>query len=326
MKSEILRLLKSEEGYLSGQELCNRLQVSRTAIWKVMNQLKEEGYRIDSVSNRGYHLESCPDIITKEELESEMTGKKFGHQVFYEEELDSTNVQAKRLAEQGLADHGCLVTTEKQTSGKGRRGRSWSSPKGSGIWMSLVLKPDISPYNASMLTLVTALAVNRAVREETDLESYIKWPNDIVINGKKLCGILTEMSSEPDYIHYVVIGIGINVNTKYFSEEISKKATSLFMESNKTYRRSLIIKKILEYLEFYYEQFLLNQDMRPLMTEYNQMLINIENKVVVQEKQTLFEGIAKGINEKGELLVQTKKGLRTVMSGEVSVRGIYGYV
>lgn len=326
MKSEILRLLKREEGYLSGQELCNRLQVSRTAIWKIMNQLKEEGYQIDSVSNRGYHLEKCPDIVTGEELESELEGRVFGHEVYYKEEMDSTNVQAKKLAEQGIANHGYLVTAEKQTNGKGRRGRSWSSPKGTGIWMSLVLKPDISPYNASMLTLVTALAVNRVIREQTGLESYIKWPNDIVVNGKKVCGILTEMSSELDYIHYVVIGIGINVNTKDFPEEISERATSLFIESHKTYKRSRIIEKIMEYLEFYYEQFTLNQDLRLLLTEYNQMLINIENKVAVQEKQTSFEGIAKGINEKGELLVQTEKGIRTVMSGEVSVRGIYGYV
>lgn len=330
MKSEILRLLKKEDGYISGQEICSLLHVSRTAVWKAINQLKEDGYKIDSVSNRGYHLIESPDIVTKEEIESEINTACFGKKVFYIEETDSTNIHAKRLAEKEVL-HGLLVLTEVQTQGKGRRGKSWVSPKGSGIWMSIILKPDISPYHASMLTLIAALAVNQAIREKTNLTSYIKWPNDIVVNGKKVCGILTEMSSETDLIHYVIIGMGINVNTEKItseekSEDLDKKATSLYLESGKKIKRSLLVQSIMEYLEIYYDKFLETQDLSLVIEDYNQMLVNIEKKVVVQEKQSTLEGIAKGINKNGELLIQTKSGIKTILSGEVSVRGIYGYV
>lgn len=330
MKSEILRLLKQREGYVSGQDLCSILHVSRTAVWKAMNQLKADGYVIDSIPNRGYRLLELPDLITKEEIESEMDTNCFGREVYFEENLDSTNIQAKRLAEKEVT-HGLLVLAEQQTLGKGRRGRKWVSEKGSGIWMSLILKPDISPYHASMLTLVAALAVNRAIRENTELLSYIKWPNDIVVNGKKVCGILTEMSSETDLVHYVIIGMGINVNTEHLisqvkGEELEKKATSLYIESGKKFKRSLLIKSTMKYLEYYYNEFIKTEDLSLLLEEYNKMLVNIEKKVSVQEPQTTLEGIAKGINKKGELLVQTESGQQTILSGEVSVRGIYGYV
>lgn len=330
MKSEILRLLKQKDGYISGQELCSILHVSRTAVWKVINQLKEDGYQIDSVPNRGYHLIESPDIVTKEEIESEINTTSFGRRVFYIEETDSTNIQAKKLAEKEVS-HGLLVLAEIQTQGKGRRGKSWVSPKGSGIWMSIILKPDISPHNASMLTLVAALAVNQAIREKTNLSSYIKWPNDIVVNGKKVCGILTEMSSETDFVHYVIIGMGINVNTEQISsqeesDDLEKKATSLYLESGEKVKRSLLIQSTMEYLELYYNKFLETQDMSQIIEEYNQMLVNIEKKVVVKERQSNLEGIAKGINKNGELLVETELGIKTILSGEVSVRGIYGYV
>ncbi|MFR6333789.1 MAG: biotin--[acetyl-CoA-carboxylase] ligase, partial [Eisenbergiella sp.] len=189
--------------YISGQELCSRFGVSRTAVWKVINQLKEEGYEIEAVQNKGYRLKASPDVIGEIELGSRLQTRGEGHWagnslIFYPS-TGSTNIDAKRAAEDG-APEGTLVVTDCQNTGRGRRGRDWSSPQGCNLYFTLLLRPDCSPDQACMLTLVMALAVAEAVNE-LGLEAGIKWPNDIVLSGKKICGILTEMSAEPDYIH-----------------------------------------------------------------------------------------------------------------------------
>ena len=216
VKTEILKAIKEEAGFVSGQELCDRFGVSRTAVWKAIGQLKEEGFQIEAVRNKGYRLLSSDDVITEAELMSSMEGG-FIKKIVYYEETDSTNIRARKLAEEGAPD-GTLVVTDFQNAGRGRRGRMWVSPSGTGIFMSLILRPDILPSSASMLTLVAALAVYDGIKETTGLETVIKWPNDIVAEGKKLCGILTEMSAELEGIHYVVTGIGINANMTEFPE------------------------------------------------------------------------------------------------------------
>ena len=226
MKTEILRCLREAEGYVSGQELCERLKVSRTAVWKVMQQLQAEGYEIEAVRNRGYRLKESGDAYSQAELQSIMSSKWAGKNLLIFEKVDSTNNMLRTLAEQG-APEGTLVVAANQTAGKGRRGRSWSAPEGTSIAMSILLRPEFPPERASMLTLVMAMAIARGIREVTGLDAGIKWPNDIVADGKKLCGILTEMSTEMEYIRYVVIGIGINVSMKEFPEELKQKATSL---------------------------------------------------------------------------------------------------
>ena len=263
--------------------------------------------------------------MTKEQLECQIKTKVFGQHICYKEEIDSTNTEAKRLAQLG-EPHGLLVIADKQTMGKGRQGRSWSSEKGSGIFMSLLLKPHFKPEKASMLTLITALAVTAAIREETSLEAFIKWPNDIVVNGKKVCGILTEMSAEENQIHYVIIGIGINVNTEQFPEEIKDIATSLFLEKGIKLERSRFVSNVLAKLEQYYEVFLKTNNLEFLLEQYNEKLINKDKQVKIIDSKEEFTGIAKGINEKGELLVKTEQELVKIRSGEVSVRGLYGYV
>ena len=232
MKSEILSALRSADGYVSGQELCEKFGVSRTAVWKAINQLKQAGYEIEAVQNKGYHIVSSPDILSRTELESNRKTTWVGEEIHYFDSTDSTNTRAKRLAEDG-AVHGTLVVADEQTGGRGRRGRAWESQKGVSIYMSLVLKPEIEPNHASMLTLITAMAVAGGIEKTTGLECKIKWPNDIVIHGKKVCGILTEMSTQMDYINYIVIGIGINVQNESFPEEIGEVATSLRIESGK---------------------------------------------------------------------------------------------
>lgn len=184
MKEEILRLLRSADGYISGQELCNRFGVSRTAVWKAINQLKEAGYEIEAQQNKGYKLMAAPDLMTEAEIKSLMHTDWVAKEVLYFDTIDSTNIKAQELAEKGYPS-GTLVVADKQESGKGRRGRSWVSPSGTGIFMTLMIKPDINPNNASMLTLVAALAVAKAITSVTGEEAMIKWPNDIVVTAKR---------------------------------------------------------------------------------------------------------------------------------------------
>ncbi|MDD6481014.1 MAG: biotin--[acetyl-CoA-carboxylase] ligase [Lachnospiraceae bacterium] len=325
MKTEILRMLRETDGYVSGQELCNKFGVSRTAVWKVMNQLKDAGYEIEAVQNKGYHLLSVPDLIDKIELSSIRNTGWAGNEIFYYESIDSTNTKAKELAEEGYPS-GVLVVANQQTAGKGRRGRVWISPKGTDIYMTLMMKPDIHPNHASMLTLVAALALAKGIRRETGEEVQIKWPNDIVLNGKKICGILTEMSVQFDCINHIVIGIGINVHNESFAEEISDTASSLFLESGKHFHRAGIIEAFLEEFEKTYAVFLETEDISRLQKEYNALLVNMGRQVHVLDPKEPFDGKAMGVTNKGELIVDTWESRKLVSSGEVSVRGIYGYV
>ena len=326
MKEEILRLLRSADGYISGQELCNRFGVSRTAVWKAINQLKEAGYEIEAQQNKGYRLMAAPDLMTEAEIKSLMHTEWVAKEVLYFDTIDSTNIKAQELAEKGYQS-GTLVVADKQESGKGRRGRSWVSPSGTGIFMTLMIKPDINPNNASMLTLVAALAVAKAITSVTGEEALIKWPNDIVVNGKKVCGILTEMNAQFDYINHVVVGIGINVHNESFPEEISQMASSLMIEAGgKRFHRAQIIAETMSYFEQYYDTFLKTQDLSALVREYDELLVNRNKSVRVLDPKEPFDGKAMGITPKGELIVDTWESRKLVSSGEVSVRGIYGYV
>lgn len=326
MKEEILRLLRSADGYISGQELCNRFGVSRTAVWKAINQLKEAGYEIEAQQNKGYKLMAAPDLMTEAEIKSLMHTDWVAKGVLYFDTIDSTNTKAQELAEKGYPS-GTLVVADKQESGKGRRGRSWVSPSGTGIFMTLMIKPDINPNNASMLTLVAALAVAKAITSVTGEKAMIKWPNDIVVNGKKVCGILTEMNAQFDYINHIVVGIGINVHNESFPEEISQMASSLMIEAGgKRFHRAQIIAETMSYFEQYYDTFLKTQDLSALVREYDELLVNRNKSVRVLDPKEPFDGKAMGITPKGELIVDTWESRKLVSSGEVSVRGIYGYV
>lgn len=319
-------MLRESEEYVSGQKLCEQFQVSRTAVWKVIKQLEKEGYRIEAIRNRGYRILEYPDVLSKEEIESQMQTECFGKHVVYYEETDSTNTRIKQLAEQG-EPQGTLVVADRQNAGKGRRGRVWESPKGENIYMSLLLRPEMEPSKAPMLTLVMAYSAAQAIQEQEGLEVGIKWPNDLVLGTKKICGILTEMNAEIDYINYVVIGVGINVNVKKFPQELSEKATSLFNEKGKEVRRAVLIAGIMKLFEKNYECFLKEQNLGFLQKEYNQLLVSKKKEVMVLEPGHEYRAYAIGINDTGELLVRKENGEEeTVFAGEVSVRGIYGYV
>lgn len=326
MKTQILKLLRESQDYISGQELCEHFGVSRTAVWKAIRKLEEEGYVIEAIRNKGYRITDYPEKLSQEELGSLLKTKWAGKNIKYFQEVDSTNTTAKQFAEEGV-EHGTLVVADRQKSGRGRRGKAWESPSGTGIWMSIILKPTMNPSHASMLTLVMALSVVRACKEITGLEGQIKWPNDLVINKKKICGILTEMSAQVDYINHIVVGVGINVNTEFFPEEISEIASSLKLEGKQFYNRAQLIVKVMEFFEMYYEKFMETEDFSLLQEEYNSYLINLNQQVKAFGQAGEFFGVAKGITNQGELIVVQEDGTQVlVYAGEVSVRGLYGYV
>lgn len=325
MKEKILALLKSTSDYVSGQDICNRLGVSRTAVWKNINALKQEGYEIDSVNNKGYRLISEPDIINQMRIREYMHTKWMAKNIIYLPVTDSTNTQAKRLGEEG-AEHGTLVVTQCQTAGRGRRGRSWDSPEGN-VYFTFILRPDVEVSRASMITLISVLALAKAIEKVTGLNTQIKWPNDVVANGKKLCGILTESSTDLEYINYVVVGIGINVNQTSFPDELADKASSLFLELGHSVNRGAVLGEFLNLFEVYYDIFIKTEDMSGLIDVYNEMLVNCgrEVKIIEKDKERILKAI--GIDENGGLIVENPEGIReSIISGEVSVRGLYGYV
>ena len=306
MRTELLKILRESDDYVSGQQLCDQFGVSRTAVWKAISQLREEGYDIEAVKNRGYRLGSgeTPDLLTASEIVSRLHTEQMGKNCIFLESVDSTNNYAKRIAEQG-AETGTLVN----------------------IAMTILLKPQIRPEHASRLTLLMAMAVVRGIRNVTGLEAGIKWPNDVVVDGHKVCGILTEMSTEIDYINYVVIGTGINVNQTEFPEEIREIAGSLKQAAGHAIARAELVAAVMEELEDLYGTFLKTEDLSALKEEYNKHCVTCGHEIRVLEPGHEYTGTTEGINDSGELIVKKTDGKTVcVYAGEVSVRGLYGYV
>lgn len=331
-KADILALLRNNKDYVSGQQLCDRFGVTRTAIWKVINQLKEEGYTIESVSRRGYRLvESPEDILSQSEIASRLTTKWAGRKLYYLDVTGSTNNDAKRLAEEG-EPHGTVVVADIQNAGKGRRGRAWQTLSGTALSFTILLRPGFTPDKASMITLVMALSVAEAVEEMTGVAASIKWPNDIVMNKKKICGMLTEMTMTPemDEIQYIVVGVGINVNNakpEEFIEEIQDRATSIKIETGRQFGRVGLLDKVLVRFEHNFHVFMETLDLSRLRAGYECHLQGIGCEVRVLDPAGEYTGISRGINDRGELIVEKENGEKVqVYAGEVSVRGLYGYV
>ncbi len=318
MREKILEILKGSDGYVSGEEISHVLGISRAAVWKHIRNLKNEGYKIESVTNKGYKLGGIPDKLDIDKIHEMLKTKVIGQRIEYVNSTDSTNNECKRLEDK---TDGTLVIADAQTAGKGRLGRVWESPHGSGIWMSILLKPDVSLESVSQITLVTGMAVCRAV----GIDAMIKWPNDVVIDGKKICGILTEMSAEIERINYVICGIGINVNTPSFPEELQDKATSLFVETAKKHEREKIAADVLNEFEKLYNVFT-EKGFSFLADEYRKMCVTLNKDVRVIHRNNELTGKAVDIDDSGNLIVETENGQITVHSGEVSVRGIYGYI
>lgn len=309
MKYEILGLLKERNDFVSGQEIGQIFNVSRTAIWKNISKLKDEGYNIISVSNKGYRLESSEDILNEGEIAY--------RPLCYISEVDSTNNKAKELANTGCED-GLLVVCENQTAGKGRLGRVWKSQKSAGVYMSMVLKPQIMPFEAAQITLMSGIACAKAISKITELDCKIKWPNDIIVNNRKMVGILTEMSAEMEFVKYVVVGIGINVNNEYFDDEIKDKATSAYIETGRKFKRSVFVDEVAKELLSLYEIYC-KSGFSALKEKYNSICINVGQYVKTVGREEI-EGKALGVNDRGEILIETEEGIKNIFSGEVSLR------
>lgn len=264
-------------------------------------------------------------MYDQETILKEIRTKWAGKTVHFAKETDSTNEWVKRLSREG-APHGTLAVAEFQSAGKGRLGRRWQAPEGSSVMMSLLLKPEFEPQYASMLTVVMGLSVAQAV-QMLGAQVSIKWPNDVVMSRRKICGILTEMGLNGNNIREVVIGVGINVNLKEIPQELQDKATSLYLETGKTYDRVQVLAEILESFEQNYETFIRTCDLSGMIEEYNKLLANRNQPVRILDRNLPWEGTALGINEQGELLVKDEQGeIQVVRAGEVSVRGLYSYV
>lgn len=326
-KDKILDILIKTNDYVSGEKLSQFIGISRTAIWKNINRLKEEGYHIDSVTNKGYRLLEEPSTLSESQLMHDLKALGFTH-VQLDDTVDSTNLEAKRRADQ-VEGHGCFVARE-QTSGRGRRGRYWSSPKDSGCYVSILLRPDIMPSDAAMVTLIAGLSLAKTLNQLYDINAKIKWPNDIIIQEKKVAGILTEMSAEIERVNYLVIGIGLNVSQQAFSSELSSIATSLEMASNQgtiDFNRHKYIQTLITEFMHYMERFFQIRDLSFIKKEYENLCLNVKGDIRVVGNKDSYIGIGQGITNQGELLVLTPAGdTMKVNSGEVSVRGIYGYV
>lgn len=323
MRSKILEILKGNNTFISGEEISVKLGISRAAVWKHITALKKQGYEIQSVTNKGYRLiREKYDKISIEEIKRCLDAEFIGKKIFYYENIDSTNTAAK---ENYTEPDGTVFIAEHQEKGRGRLSRNWDSEPMSGIYMTILLKPEISPYAVSQITLVAGLAVTAAIEKLSREPVYIKWPNDVVIHGKKVCGILTELTAEENRINYAVVGIGINVNTKKFSDELKEKATSLFMENNKMFNRSELAATVLSEFEKYYTLFL-KKGFSEILEDYSKKCITIGREVEVITPAVKYQAIAQGIDEEGRLLIKRNGRVEAINSGEVSVRGIYGYI
>ncbi len=321
MKHKIIDFLKENDNeFVSGEQISKKLGITRAAVWKHINSLKENGYNVESASKKGYKLIMCPDILSYDELKNHLNTEFIGRNIIHFNELDSTNSYAKSISDK-LEGEGHVVITEKQLSGRGRLGRQWISQNNKGIWMSIILRPKISIFEVSKITQVAAAAVNLAFSSQ-GIDTQIKWPNDLIINDKKICGILTEMSSEINAINYVVVGIGINVNndTDDFSDELKNTATSIKIETNKELKRNILASEILNNFEKLYIELNNNNFSKSLdICRKNSYVIGKEINLI--KNQEVKEAKAIDINNEGELVVRYENGeTDNIISGEISVR------
>jgi BirA family biotin operon repressor/biotin-[acetyl-CoA-carboxylase] ligase len=325
LKGKLLELLKAHKGKpLSGQEISGSFGVSRTAVWKAMEALRAEGYVIHSSPGVGYELTSEPDALGPTGVSAVAAASGYLDLGRFFEQVDSTNSEAKRFAEE-YPNQAALFVAEEQTSGRGRLGRQWVSERGAGLYMSILIHPEIEPSRGALVTQVAAVAAAEAVEHVTGLETQIKWPNDLVVRGKKICGILAEMSAEMTRVNYLVVGIGVNVNQIGFPEEVEEKASSLNMLGGKWIDRQTLLAEIVLRFGQHLEA-LTNEDaLDDLHQVYRQKSATLGKDVRLIGKQNQMAHVI-DITKDGELLVVYPDGKHDLIHfGEVSVRGLDFY-
>ncbi len=325
-KQAILQLLQQADAPLSGQTISRALGISRAAVWKCVEQLRREGYAIEAATNRGYRLCAEPDRLDAASVARELDGHAWAQHVVVLDSVDSTNNYAKRLAASG-APAGTAVIAGTQTAGRGRRGRSFFSPAGEGLYLSVILRPAARPEQIMHLTAMAAVAAARAVACVCTQRPQIKWTNDLVFGTRKLAGILTELSlvAESREVEYVVIGIGINCAQRAFPPELAEIATSICAQTGRTPARSALAAALLRELSRMDDALLTRRD--EWLREFAENCVTLGREVQVIRGDCVRAAFAEGIGPEGELLVRYPDGTReAVASGEVTVRGMYGYV
>jgi BirA family transcriptional regulator, biotin operon repressor / biotin---[acetyl-CoA-carboxylase] ligase len=312
MNDKIISLLKKDE-FVSGEFIAEKLGISRTAVWKQIKLLKDKGYEIKSIKNKGYQMKSRPDIPYPEEVLNKLNTRIIGKSILYFEKIDSTNIYAKKLAKEGVFE-GCVVVADKQEKGRGRKNRTWISPEG-GLWFSIIVYPGVPPQNAMIITMAASVSVVEAVIKKTGLKPAIKWPNDVLINGKKLCGILTEMDAEMDRINYAVIGIGINVNNS-ISKDLNDLATSLKNQTKKNCSRVELLADILNSFDKNY-MYIKSGDSKAVRDSWFMHADIIGKKVEVTLEKDKIVGFVNDIDENGCLILKNDIGIQKIIAGDI---------
>lgn len=311
-------LLDNATIVVSGTKIARQIGVTRHTVWRWVEKLRALGVRVKGHPRTGYQLETLPDVLVPELLRRRLRGTLFGRRVWHFFKVGSTNDVAMRLGQEGEA-HGALVVAEEQTAGRGRVGHKWHSEKTSGIYASVLLRPPLAPMQAPLLTLVAGLAARDAVAEQTGLDPDIRWPNDLLLHGKKFCGILTEMHAEPDRVHFAVIGVGMNVNHARLPEALAPQATSLRMVSGRTHSRLELLVGLLRHAERYYNQ-LLAEGGAPVVARFAGVSSYAEGKRVrISHGRDSYTGTTAGLELNGMLRVKRDDGPTVVvMAGEVA--------
>ena len=322
LRKAVLTALKERNGeWVSGEALSKILNVSRTTIWKQVKTLLAEGYEVEASPKKGYRISAVADLLSCEEVRPGLLTEIFGQkEYFYYREIDSTNKRARTLATEGYPE-GTVVVAEKQTDGRGRRGRNWYSPSNQGIYVSIILRPVFPLKQLSRVSLLTAVAVAEALEQELNLQPSIKWPNDILIDGKKIAGILSEAVTDMDSIEYIVIGIGLNINNppQDFPADLRTPATSALAENDHPGSRIKVLRRLLLSLEKHYN-LLQSGDFAHTLEIARRLSLVIGQEVRLEESNIFISGLAIDIDDSGFLLVQDQTGsIHTIMSGEINV-------
>lgn len=308
------------DSFLSGQHLAELIGCSRTAVWKHMEEMRKDGFQLEAVRRKGYRIIRTPETVTADEIRLGLQTDFIGRNIHYIESVDSTQKIAHQLANENVSE-GTVVIAEEQVSGKGRMDRKWHSPKYTGIWMSLILRPNIPLPKAPQLTLLTAVSVAQAIEELTDLHPEIKWPNDILLHGKKITGILTELQAEADRINSVIVGIGINVNQQLedFPSELHSIATSLSIEKGEKVSRAALIRAIFKQFEKFYLLYL-DEGFSPIKLLWESYAVSIGKVLRARTLTTVIEGKALGITDDGVLQIQDVNGkIHHVYSADIEL-------
>jgi len=318
-REKILRLFRARNSdYLSGEELSQELGISRTAVWKHIRALRALGYQIDAVTSKGYRLLSGPVALVADEIRSRLSTRVIGREILCHEQLASTNLTAMELGEAGAAE-GLVVIAEQQTAGKGRLGRRWESPAGVNLYLSILLRPAMPPWEVPRLTFLSAVAAARALQDVTGLKVEVKWPNDLLVNGKKIAGLLNEMSAESDAVHHVVLGLGLNINmtADQFPSELRYPATSVWLEKGTLTSRLDVVVALLEHFDRLYDEFL-RCGMEPVRQAWQELFAMLGKAVRVESGPASLKGVVAGIDEEGALLLQLPDGtIEKVLAGDV---------